>query len=271
MKGQLSALLRGAPEDLRTWIEDSDNQKLRFCSLVILGAFGLYGMTVGIWRDPLMGWYVAIKMPLLIFFTLAGNGFLNGILGILLGSGLGFRQSLMAQLMSFTIAALVLGSLSPVTFFMAWNAPSPDAPNAASAHAHFLVAHTALIALAGIIANLHLARLLLVVTPSRSRTAAPTLFAWLAGNAFLGAQLSWIMRPFFGTPSIEVAFLRPRPFDGTFYETVWRSLQHITDGQGVAVLLVLALVILALHAPVIRLLSRSADPGPARPGSRMED
>jgi len=218
-----------------------------------------------------MGCYVAIKMPLLIFLTLAGNGFLNGILGILLGSGLGFRQSLMAQLMSFTIAALVLGSLSPVTFFMAWNAPASDAPNAASAHAHFMVAHTVLIALAGIIANLHLARLLLVVTPSRSRTAAPTLFAWLAGNAFLGAQLSWIMRPFFGTPSIEVAFLRPQPFNGTFYETVWRSLQQITDGQGTLVLILLALVIFLLHAPVIRLLSRSANPIGSPSGGRPSD
>ena len=121
------------------------------------------------------------------------------VVGLLLGSGLGFRQSIMAQLMSFTIAALVLGGLAPVTFFMSLNAPTPDADNAANAHSYFLVTHTVLIALAGIIANLHLAKLLVAVTPD-ARTAIATLIAWLGGNAFVGAQLSWIMRPFFGTP-----------------------------------------------------------------------
>ena len=55
-----------------------------------------------------------------------------------------------------------------------------------------------------------------------------------------------------------MAFLRPRPFDGTFYETVWRALQRITGGQGLIVLILLGLVIFALHSPVIRVLSRSA-------------
>lgn len=253
MNHGLPALLRGAPDDLRTWINDPGARNLRLCVITIIVACGFYGMTVGIWRDPLMGLYVAIKMPALIFLTLACNGFLNGMLGLLLGSGLGFKQSLMAQLMSFTIAALVLGAIAPVTFFLALNAPPPDAENAASAHSHFLVAHTVLIAMAGIIANLHLAKLLIAVTPDR-RTAAATLAAWLAGNAFLGAQLSWIMRPFFGTPSIEVAFFRPHPFNGTFYEVVWDKLQSISDGNGVVVLGCLICVIAALHLPVIRLL-----------------
>lgn len=200
-----------------------------------------------------MGAYVAFKMPALIFVTLACNGFLNGMLGLLLGSGLGFRQSLVAQLVSFTIAALVLGALAPVTFFMALNAPSPDAENAATAHANFLVAHTVLIAMAGIIANLHLAKLLIAVTPD-TRTATATLLAWLTGNAFVGAQLSWIMRPFFGTPTINVAFLRPNPFDGTFYETVWRALQRISDGNGIILLAIITLGIIALHFPVFKLL-----------------
>jgi hypothetical protein len=258
MSDRLTALLRGAPEDLRSWIDQPGRDRLFLCISVIAIAFGLYGFTVGFWRDPLMGLFVAIKMPALIFLTLAGNGLLNGMLGLLLGSRLGFRQSLMAQLMSFTIAALVLGALAPVTFFMALNAPTSDAANASTAHSHFLVAHTILIALAGIIANLHLARLLIAVTPPGSRTAAPTLFAWLAGNAFLGAQLSWIMRPFFGTPTMEVAFLREKPFNGTFYETVWFSLQRITGGNGFAILMALAVAILILLLPVVRRLKASA-------------
>ena len=103
---------------------------------VVILAFGIYGMTLGFWRDPKMGIFVGIKMPALILLTLICNGFLNGMLGLLLGSGLGFRQSIMAQLMSFTIAALVLGGLAPVTFFMSLNAPAPDAEEATETSGH---------------------------------------------------------------------------------------------------------------------------------------
>jgi len=263
MNQGLPALLRGAPEDLRSWINDPGVKKLRLCVITIILACGFYGMTVGIWRAPMMGVYVAIKMPALILLTLACNGFLNGMLGLLLGSSLGFKQSLMAQLMSFTIAALVLGAIAPATFFMALNAPAPNAENSASAHSHFLVAHTVLIAMAGIIANLHLAKLLIAVTPDK-RKAAATLVAWLAGNAFVGAQLSWIMRPFFGTPSIEVAFLRPNPFNGTFYEVVWGKLQTISGGNGILLLGLIGGVIAVLHIPVITLL-KNKEPNPDKP------
>ena len=74
-------------------------------ALVTVLGFALYGFTVGYWRSPVMGFFVAVKMPLLIAFTLGCNGLLNGLLGILLGSGLGFRQSLHALLSAFAISA----------------------------------------------------------------------------------------------------------------------------------------------------------------------
>lgn len=256
MLNDLTILLRGAPADLLRWIENPSARDLRLCLVTITIGCAAYGLTVGLWRAPEMGFYVALKMPALIFLTLAGNGFLNGILGIILGSGLGFRQSLAAQLLSFTIAALILGSLAPVTFFMALNAPTPDAENAATAHANFLLAHTSLIAIAGILANLHLARLLILVCPT-PQAATATLAAWIAGNAFLGAQLSWIMRPFFGTPTIKVQFLRDHPFDGTFYETVWRALQRISHGNGLLLVLIGLLTIIVLHYPVLKILQQN--------------
>lgn len=190
----------------------------------ILG-FTLYGFTVGYWRSPIMGAYVAFKMPLLIFLTLGCNGLLNGMLGLLLGSNLGFKQSLHALLGAFAISALILGSIAPVTFFLAWNAPTPESPDAASAHAGYLLTHTALIAVAGLIGLLRLGSLLKAHGTSHG-VARSTVAAWVAGNAFLGAQFSWVLRPFFGTPTLEVAFLRENPMQGSFYEAVYRSLKH---------------------------------------------
>ncbi|MEP2774772.1 MAG: hypothetical protein ABJQ29_16450 [Luteolibacter sp.] len=191
--------------------------------------FGLYGLTVGWWRSPLMGAFVAVKMPLLIALTLGFNGLLNGLLGMLLGSGLGFRQSLHALLSAFAISGLILGSVAPVTFFLAVNVPAPDSPQAVSAHAGYLLAHVLLIGLAGVTGVVRLGKLLESYCSSKA-VARMTLGAWLAGNAFLGMQFSWILRPFFGTPGLEVAFLRDKPMQGSFVETVWRSLERVAGG-----------------------------------------
>jgi PAS domain S-box-containing protein len=52
-------------------------------------------------------------------------------------------------------------------------------------------------------------------------------FAWLAGNLFLGSQLSWILRPFIGTPTLPVEFFRDEALKGNFFEAVLHSLQQI--------------------------------------------
>ncbi len=196
---------------------------------VTAAGFALYGFTVGFWRSPVMGCYVALKMPLLIAATLGCNGLLNGMLGLLLGSELGFRQSLQALLGAFSISALVLGSIAPVTFFLALNAPPPDSPQAGAAHAGYLLSHTSLIAIAGCIGVLRLRRLLERHCRTR-HIALATLGAWIAGNAFIGAQFSWIFRPFFGSPALEVAFLRDHPMRGSFYEAVWASMKRVLGG-----------------------------------------
>lgn len=226
-----------------TWLDAPAGRRVVGVAATAAAGLALYGFSVGYWRAPLMGAFVAIKMPLLVALTLACNGLLNGLLGLLLGSGLGFRQSLLALLSSFAVAAMILGSLAPVTFLLAWNAPPPDSPDAAQAHAAYLVSHTLLIGFAGVTANLHLHRLLARRAPTPSAATA-TLLAWLAGNGFLGAQFSWILRPFFGSPRLDVTFLRDDPLRGNFYQTVWRSMDAISGGHALPVLLTASLALL---------------------------
>ena len=59
------------------------------------------------------------------------------------------------------------------------------------------------------------------------RAGTHTFFAWLAGNLFVGAQVSWNLRPFFVSPGLDVEFLRKHPFDGSFYEAVWQALHNV--------------------------------------------
>ena len=233
------------------WLDDPPPGRIAGVALATVAGLALYGFTIGYCRSPVLGFYVAVKLPLLIALTLGCNGLLNGLLGILLGTGLGFRQSFLALLSSFALAALLLGSLAPVALFIVWNAPSAESPHAALAHNAFLLIHTLLIGTAGIAANLHLHKQLLLRASNRS-AANTTLFAWLGGSAFLGAQFSWLLRPFFGTPTQKVEFLRPDPFDGTFYEAVWQALNKTTGGHAAVPVTVLTILLAIVLIRIIR-------------------
>jgi len=75
-------------------------------------------------------------------------------------------------------------------------------------------------------ANLRLARLL-VRWGGSAAVGRRVLFAWLLGNFLLGSQLSWILRPFIGSPGLPVEFLRENALKGNFYETVLGALRNL--------------------------------------------
>jgi hypothetical protein len=194
-------------------------------AVIVLGA-GIYGATIGLWRSPLQAVFTAVKFPLLMILTTGANALLNGMLAQLLGLRIGFRQSVLAIISSFAVIAVVLASLSPVTLFFLHNTPPLSAETRVLAHNFTLLMHVGMIGFAGIMGNVSLFRYLAHICGER-RLAGRVLAAWLIGNLFLGAQLSWIMRPFIGSPGLPVQFFRPNAFEGNFYESVLRSLVNI--------------------------------------------
>ena len=226
MMERVKALLRGDPERLSNWLAEPDLRSVAGCILIILIGSGLYGFTLGIWRAPLQSLYTAIKFPVLIFLTCGGNALLNGMLAQILGAGLSFKQTSLAILMSFAIAAIILAGFSPITLFIWYNAPPLASESATLGHSLMLFAHVCAIAFAGVMANRRLLDLLRKVSGD-SRTALIVLMSWLAGNLFLGAQLAWNLRPFIGQPSLAVQFLRDDPLRGNFYEHVWSAYRNL--------------------------------------------
>jgi hypothetical protein len=226
--GEIGVLLRGESEPIRSWSECWDWPRvMRHVGLILMGA-GCYGAAMGCWRDPVQALYVAAKLPLIILLTAGGNALLNAMLAPLLGLNIPFRQSFLAVLMSFAIAAVILGAYSPLAAFLVWNAPplSPDDRISGGAYSFIQLTHVGVIAFAGVAANLRLMQLLRQLG-GRTGVARRVLLAWLAGNLFLGSQLSWILRPFIGAPGLPVEFVRATAFKGSFYEAAFRSLQHL--------------------------------------------
>lgn len=226
MKARLQSLLSGDPESLRRWLTEPGLTGSAFCVVTAFLGAGLYGATVGLWRAPLQSLYTAIKFPLLILLTAAGNALLNGLLAQLLGSNLSFRQTSQAILMSFALTGLILGGLTPVSLFVLYNTPPLASRATLFGHSLTLLTHVVFIAGAGVIANRRLFGLLSNLCRSRA-IVSRVLFSWLAGNLLLGSQLAWVLRPFIGSPALKIEFLRPDPLRGNFYEAVWHALRHL--------------------------------------------
>jgi hypothetical protein len=226
-RSDFRTLLEGQADKLMLWTRPGHVRAAMMNVAIILLGAGLYGATMGWWRDPWQGFYVAIKFPLVILLTTLGNALVNAMLAPLLGLNIGFRQSLLAILMSFAITAAILGAFSPLIAFLVWNAPpmTPDVKFTLT-YGFIKLTHVAVIAFAGIAGTVRLFQLLTRFGGSKT-VARRVLFAWLAGNLFLGSQLTWIARPFIGAPHLPVAWLREGAFRGNFYENVFRTVMGL--------------------------------------------
>ncbi len=199
--------------------ESAKDETTVFLLLIIFGG-GLYGATLGLWRSPLQALFVAIKFPLLIILTTLGTGLINGMLAQLLGAELSFRGCFKVVVRSYALMIIILDSFVPLSLFLLYNLPPMGSDSASMGHSVFLVAHVALISFAGVLAFIHLFGSLSIVCDTPAK-ALRILFSWLGINMFLGCQLSWNLRPFFGTPSLPVHFIRDHPFENSFYEAVF--------------------------------------------------
>jgi hypothetical protein len=223
---QLPLLLRGEPATVRVWVERSSNARLAFCLGVIVVGAGIYGAAIGLWRSGEQALFTAIKFPLILLLTTVGNALLNGVLAPLLGLNLTLRQAASAILLSFTLAATILAAFAPLVFFLVWNVPPLTSPAVRDSYAVIQLSQVGLIAFAGIAANVRLLQLLRELAGSRA-VATRILVAWLAGNLLLGTQLTWIARPFFGSPNLPVQFFRQDALKGNFFESVLYNARRL--------------------------------------------
>jgi hypothetical protein len=225
----LGTLLRGDAPAIAGWIADwSAGRTLRQVAIIAVGA-GAFGAAMGSWRSPWQAVFSAVKLPSIILATAGGNALVNGMFAPLLGLNLRMRESFAAVLLSYSLAATILGAFSPLIMFLVWNLPALDDPAARAAtgaHGVMLLTLVETIAMAGIMANLRLLQLLrrLGGGPAQARRI---LWAWLAMNLLLGSQLSWILRPFIGTPGLPVEFLRAGALHGNFFESVLQSIREL--------------------------------------------
>lgn len=225
---EIDVLLQAQPASLQHWLKQWRIQRVFWCMAVVIAGAGFYGAVMGAWRDAWQALYTGIKLPLVILLTTLGNTLLNGMLAPLLGLNLTFRQSLLMVLMTFAIAAVMLGAFSPVAAFVVWNTPPLTAATRLASPEYGMLQLTlvAFIAYAGVTGNLCLMPLLRQLSGSAA-VARNVLLAWLAVNLLLGSQICWVLRPFIWDPARPVEFLGPEYLRGSFYETVFEAVRRL--------------------------------------------
>jgi hypothetical protein len=205
-------------------------QGLQWKDLLGLVAFvvfscGLYGAVLAGWRSPRLMLYVAVKLPVLFLGTATIVAVFNWMTACVFGSGLSFRSTVFVVLAAMTIAAWILLSLVPVALFFLLTGVSSSGPHNELRYAHnsILVTHVCILALAGLGGNAALLKgIRRIVRPDCSTNSLFCL--WILAFAFVGCQLSWILRPFVGSPFYPVAFMRADCLDRNFYEFVFTEV-----------------------------------------------
>lgn len=205
-------------------------QDLRWSELPSLVAFiglacALYGSVLAGWRSPRLALYVAVKLPALFLGTAAFVAVFNWMVSALLGSGLSFKSTVFVVFAAMAIGGWILLALVPIALFFLFTgiAYAGSATELRFAHNSILMTHVLLLACAGILGNLALLHGLRRIV--RPRCSVVGLFGtWLAAFALVGCQLSWILRPFVGSPFFPVVFLRPDALDRNFYEFVFTEV-----------------------------------------------
>jgi len=205
-------------------------QDLRWRELAGLVAFvcvacALYGAVLAGWRSPRLSLYVAGKLPALFLGTTVFVAVFNWMVASILGSGLSFKATVFTVFASMTIGCWILLSLVPVSLFFLLSGVSCSGTHYDLQYAHnsILMTHIFVLALAGIGGNAALLQGLRRIVRPRC-PASPLFYSWLAAFAVVGCQLSWILRPFIGSPFFPVEFLRPDALDRNFYEFVFTEV-----------------------------------------------
>ena len=201
--------------------------------LFVCLACAVYGAALGGWRSARLAAYVAVKLPMLFLGTILLVTVFNWVAALLLGAGFRLHDVLLVVSGAMCVAGWVLLACAPVAFFLVWAAaPTSGSPDELR-HAHnvMLLTHIVILAAAGVIGNAALFKGLRDAVP-RTCPAGVLAAIWLAAYAFVGCQLSWILRPFVGSPFYEVAFLRPDALERNFYEFILVDIARPMLGLG---------------------------------------
>ena len=178
--------------------------------------YGIYGLSMGLFLGVIPALISGLKLPLLYVFTLAVCFPAFYAINSLWGSRLDVRQCIRLLLVATSANAAALASYAPFSFFFTLTTSRQGYT--------FLVLMHVIVFGASAVASLAVIALVFRATAAHAgrRLQPHVVLAWGVLYAFVGTQMSWVLRPWVGSLSEPYAILRP--IGGSFVEALWRLL-----------------------------------------------
>lgn len=171
--------------------------------------FALYGAIIGSFSGGLQIVASAIKVPALYLITLAVCLPTLYFFEVISGSRRSFGQYLALLLASMSIIGVMLFSFAPITLFFRLSIND---------YQFFQLLNVLVFTITGLIGVNVFYRSLLYINDKDSETPnnrTAMIRGWLVLYGFVGSQLGWTLRPFFGNP--DSPFELFRPLESNFY------------------------------------------------------
>ncbi len=204
-------------EEVRSGIKlESKNTALFICSSLF---FAVYGAIIGSFHSWEQALSSAVKLPALYLMTLIICFPTLYFFNILFGSQRTLGQHFVMLLTAVSVISVLLFSFAPITLFFLISTFN---------YQFFTLLNVAILGITGFIGIKFLyqgMRLLAQEDVEGIETRMRLLRFWLILYAFVGTQLAWTLRPFFGTPGTR--FVLFRELEGNFYLSVFQSIREI--------------------------------------------
>lgn len=193
--------------------------KIQAMVVASVAFLALYGAVIGSSLSPLQALSSAIKLPALFLITslicLPTLYFFNA----LFGAKQSLSQTLALILIPITVSAVLLFSFAPITLFFLLTT---------NHYQFFKLLNVAFFAIAGVIGVWFLAQGMHAVSSGDDQGASLrrwTVWCWIVVYAFVGSQMAWTLRPFFGYPGAQFELVRQ--LGGNFYIDILASVGEI--------------------------------------------
>ncbi|MBW4685989.1 MAG: actin-binding WH2 domain-containing protein [Komarekiella atlantica HA4396-MV6] len=219
--GVLVNLLRdrqGFLEEIRQEVRLQNKISSLFVSSSIF--FAIYGAIIGAshsWAQAVSG---AIKLPAFYLLTLIICFPTLFFFNVLFGSRSSIQQHFVVLLTSVSVISVLLFSLAPVTLFFLITTPD--------SYQFFKLLNVLIFGITGIFGVRFLyegMQLLSQQDEVGKKTRTTILRSWLLLYAFVGVQLGWFLRPFFGAPDSKFELFRA--VKGNFYLDIVAAISEI--------------------------------------------
>lgn len=211
-------LLRDRKEFLKE-IHQGVSLKSKITALLISSScfFALYGAIIGAFHSPLQVLSSAIKLPALYLITLLICLPTLYIFNVIFGSKQSIAQHLTFLLAAVSVIGILLCSFAPIALFFLITVNDYN---------FFLLLNVAIFALTGVIGVSFLYQVMRPIADNDTGVKVRTniLRFWLGLYGFVGSQLGWTLRPFFGSPG-QFELFRAR--EGNFFSAVLNALVHL--------------------------------------------